>query len=74
MQILDAQYNKFKVESEAEAYRLSFGGYSGDAGNALGDCEGCSTRLWINGMMFTTRDMDNDSWHNRNCANLYKGG
>ena len=55
----------FRVEGEDQGYRLHIGGYSGTAGDSMGD---------DNGMKFTTRDRDNDKYPNgRSCAQLTKG-
>ncbi|XP_065923922.1 microfibril-associated glycoprotein 4-like [Magallana gigas] len=59
-----AKYSRFTVGSESEKYKLSVGGYSGTAGDSL---------AYHNGMKFTTRDQDNDTWH-KNCGHFYQGG
>ncbi|XP_052704365.1 microfibril-associated glycoprotein 4-like [Crassostrea angulata] len=48
-----AKYSRFTVGSESEKYKLSVGGYSGTAGDSL---------AYHNGMKFSTRDQDNDTW------------
>jgi len=53
-----AEYASFSVGSEADKYRLSVSGYSGDAGDALA-APVISYRI-ANGMKFTTPDQDND--------------
>jgi len=60
-----AEYSTFRVEGEDQGYRLHIGGYSGTAGNSMGE---------DNGNKFSTRDRDNDEWHRRSCAQLSKGG
>ena len=67
-----AEYSGFGVESEQTNYTIRVSGYSGNAGyDALS---------YLNGMMFTTYDRDNDPWthsnpiYNNNCAVLYGGG
>ena len=62
-----AEYTTFIVDSEATKYQLTVGGYSGDAGNAMGV---------HNGMMFTTFDSDNDVSlvAELNCASHRGGG
>ena len=46
-----AEYNTFRVLTEANNYKLQVAGYSGNAGNAMS---------YHDGMMFTTYDRDND--------------
>ena len=59
-----AEYSTFIVGSEATKYMLTVGGYSGNAGDAMG---------YHNGMMFTTFDDDNDDSADGNCA-VFRGG
>ena len=59
-----AQYTSFSVGDSASKYILSVSGYSGTAGDSLGD---------HNGNRFSTRDQDNDVY-GTNCAQTYKGG
>ncbi|ODN00364.1 Techylectin-5B, partial [Orchesella cincta] len=63
-----AEYSTFRVASEADAFRLEVGGYSGDAGDALSD-------PWYgaHGSAFSTHDRDNDR-SSLNCASMLKGG
>ncbi|XP_013400765.1 microfibril-associated glycoprotein 4-like [Lingula anatina] len=58
-----ARYDNFAISSERTNYQLTIGGYSGNAGDSLGN---------HNGMAFSTKDKDNDS-HDSNCAQTYKG-
>jgi len=64
-----AEYSRFTVLGESRNYTLQVSGYSGNAGDAL---------RYHNGMMFTTKDRDNDPWtdsnYNDNCAVFYGGG
>jgi len=61
-----AKYSNFTVTNEANNYTLFVGFYSGTAGDQLTNPH--------NGMVFTTKDRDNDKWgSNRNCAVSYKG-
>ncbi|CAH1790439.1 unnamed protein product [Owenia fusiformis] len=46
-----AEYSIFDVSDESDNYRLTIGGYSGDAGDSL---------AFHNGLGFTTKDRDND--------------
>lgn len=46
-----AEYASFRVESEADFYRLRLGRYHGNAGDSL---------TWHNGKHFTTLDRDHD--------------
>ena len=57
--VYHAEYNNFKVQSEADNYRMQVGLYSGNAGN--------DAFSYHNGQMFTTYDRDNDL-HSSNCA------
>ena len=58
-----ANYSLFTVAGPTTNYRLTVGGYTGDAGNSMNG---------HNGMQFTTKDRDHDNW-NRNCAEVLKG-
>ena len=60
-----AVYNTFRVADEADGYRLTIGGYCGDAGDSMTDHN--------NGQMFSTKDRDNDMWDNH-CAQVRQGG
>ncbi|CAC5424785.1 Fibrinogen-like protein 1,Fibrinogen-like protein A,Tenascin,Ryncolin-2,Ryncolin-4,Techylectin-5B,Angiopoietin-related protein 2,Tenascin-N,Ficolin-2,Ryncolin-1,Tenascin-R,Ryncolin-3,Ficolin-1,Fibroleukin,Fibrinogen C domain-containing protein 1 [Mytilus coruscus] len=55
-----AKYSTFKVGDAGSKYKLSIGGYSGNAGDAFAASN-------HNGKKFTTPDQDNDEW-NKNCA------
>ncbi|XP_073230320.1 ryncolin-1-like [Porites lutea] len=59
-----AEYSSFAVTSERTKYQLSLGSYSGTAGDSLG---------YHRGYPFTTKDRDNDSRGNANCAVQFKG-
>ncbi|XP_008287024.1 angiopoietin-related protein 2-like [Stegastes partitus] len=59
-----AEYTSFRVESEADFYRLRVGRYHGNAGDSL---------TWHNGKQFTTLDRDHDVYTG-NCAHYQKGG
>ncbi|XP_034047616.1 angiopoietin-related protein 2-like [Thalassophryne amazonica] len=59
-----AEYASFRIESEADAYRLRVGQYHGNAGDSL---------TWHNGKQFTTLDRDHDTYAG-NCAHYQKGG
>uniref|UniRef100_A0A8C6T5G7 Angiopoietin-like 2a n=1 Tax=Neogobius melanostomus TaxID=47308 RepID=A0A8C6T5G7_9GOBI len=59
-----AEYASFRIESEADFYRLRVGRYHGNAGDSL---------TWHNGKQFTTLDRDNDAYTG-NCAHYQKGG
>ena len=54
-----AKYGSFNVGDESDKYRLSVGGYSGTAGDAL---------AYHNNWAFTTKDRDNDGVRGGNCA------
>ena len=60
-----AVYDIFRIADEADGYRLTIGGYCGDAGDSMtGD---------HNRQMFSTKDRDNDMWDNH-CAQARQGG
>uniref|UniRef100_A0A3P8T9T8 Angiopoietin like 2 n=1 Tax=Amphiprion percula TaxID=161767 RepID=A0A3P8T9T8_AMPPE len=59
-----AEYTSFRLESEADSYRLRIGRYHGNAGDSL---------TWHNGKQFTTLDRDHDVYTG-NCAHYQKGG
>ncbi|KAJ8379630.1 hypothetical protein SKAU_G00004080 [Synaphobranchus kaupii] len=59
-----AEYASFRLESEAEFYKLRVGRYHGNAGDSL---------TWHNGKQFTTLDRDHDVYTG-NCAHYQKGG
>jgi len=53
-----AEYASFSLGPEADKYRLSVSGYSGDAGDAL--AAPVHPGRTANGMQFSTPDQDND--------------
>ncbi|XP_040914311.1 angiopoietin-related protein 2-like [Toxotes jaculatrix] len=59
-----AEYASFRIESEADFYRLRVGRYHGNAGDSL---------TWHNSKQFTTLDRDHDAYTG-NCAHYQKGG
>ncbi|XP_061762849.1 angiopoietin-related protein 2b [Nerophis ophidion] len=59
-----AEYASFRVEAEADFYKLRLGRYHGNAGDSL---------TWHNGKQFTTLDRDHDAYTG-NCAHYQKGG
>jgi len=66
-----AEYESFRLSTEASKYALNVSGYTGDAGDAFNFV---SFSKWItNGMNFTTIDNDNDKNSNGNCANIQGG-
>ncbi|XP_078613583.1 ficolin-2-like [Branchiostoma floridae x Branchiostoma japonicum] len=58
-----AKYSRFGVENEIHKYRLTVGGYSGTAGDAMAH---------HSSQFFTTKDRDNDG-DSRQCAQTFKG-
>nr|XP_039251608.1 ryncolin-1-like [Styela clava] len=58
-----ARYSTFKIGSASTKYRINLGAYSGDATDSMSR---------ENGMKFSTKDRDHDTWPN-NCASAYKG-
>nr|XP_020510769.1 proteoglycan 4-like [Labrus bergylta] len=65
-----ARYEHFRVESERMRYRLSVGGYSGTAGDALS----FSKTYDHNNRAFTTPDRDHDRYPSGNCGAYYSSG
>ncbi|KAK3101413.1 hypothetical protein FSP39_003367 [Pinctada imbricata] len=60
-----ATYTDFRIENEADNYRLRIGSYSGNAGHY--------SLSYHNNQEFTTKDRDNDKSSSRHCAVLYTG-
>lgn len=65
-----AQYEHFRVASERLRYRLTVGGYSGTAGDALR----FSKTYDHHNRAFTTPDRDNDRYPSGNCGAYYSSG
>ncbi|CAL8292266.1 unnamed protein product [Boreogadus saida] len=65
-----AEYGKFRVASERQRYRLTVGGYSGSAGDALR----FSRNYDHHNKAFTTLDRDNDRYPSGNCGAYYSSG
>ena len=59
-----AQYDTYQIADEADGYRVTIGGYSGDAGDSMIGLN--------NGYMFSTKDRDNDIWSGH-CAEQRHG-
>uniref|UniRef100_K1Q9B4 Angiopoietin-4 n=1 Tax=Magallana gigas TaxID=29159 RepID=K1Q9B4_MAGGI len=57
-----AEYSHFTVGNKDSKYKLTLSGYIGTVGNSLD---------YQNGMMFTTKDQDNDKLGSKHCANDY---
>ncbi|XP_071132953.1 fibroleukin-like [Mytilus edulis] len=62
-----AIYDTFNVLDETTNYTLHISDYSGTAGDSMKDVDGTRT----NGLMFSTRDRDNDMASNQRCG-IYK--
>ncbi|KAI8488332.1 negative regulation of lipoprotein lipase [Branchiostoma belcheri] len=60
-----AKYGTFSIGDESTDYTLHIGGYSGDAGDAMGA---------HNGKKFSARDRDNDDRSSVHCARWFSGG
>ena len=60
-----ADYNSFKVDSEADDYKLHISGFSGTTND-----DALSPH---NNYKFSTRDRDNDIHKTANCAEVFKG-
>ncbi|XP_026167647.1 uncharacterized protein LOC113133214 [Mastacembelus armatus] len=65
-----AQYEQFRVAGERLRYRLTVGGYSGTAGDALR----FSRSYDHNNRAFTTPDRDHDRYPSGNCGAYYSSG
>ncbi|XP_022094464.1 uncharacterized protein LOC110981295 isoform X2 [Acanthaster planci] len=59
-----ARYSEFRINNEADNYRLTIGGYAGNAGDSL--------ITYHNGMPWSTLDRDNDK-DARQCAQVMRG-
>ncbi|XP_061582398.1 fibrinogen-like protein 1 [Cololabis saira] len=70
-----AEYKDFKVANEKEHYRLTFGEYTGTAGDAFAGNHRTEISEWAShqSMRFSTYDQDNDNYRG-NCAQEDKGG
>ncbi|XP_028657912.1 fibrinogen-like protein 1 [Erpetoichthys calabaricus] len=64
-----AVYSDFKVGDEKSSYQLTFGSYTGTAGDSLSGSFHPEVQWWAshNGMKFSTYDRDNDRYEG-NCA------
>lgn len=54
-----ATYGTFRVASEADQFKATIGGYSGNVGDSMKFCDG---------MKFSTKDRDNDILGNVHCS------
>ena len=61
-----AMYENFRIADEADGYRLTVNGFSGDAGDSL--------TLYHNGDMFSTKDKDNDRKKKEHLAVIFSSG
>uniref|UniRef100_A0A8C6T0M4 Si:ch211-287a12.9 n=1 Tax=Neogobius melanostomus TaxID=47308 RepID=A0A8C6T0M4_9GOBI len=71
-----AFYENFRISAESDKYRLQYGQYSGKAGDALTGGGGM-VEQWsacLSGMQFSTKDQDNDRYHQGNCAQENQAG
>nr|XP_057918997.1 fibrinogen-like protein 1 [Doryrhamphus excisus] len=70
-----AEYRNFKVADEKDLYRLTFGAYTGTAGDALSGNYQAGVSEWAShqGIPFSTYDKDNDNYQG-SCAQEDKGG
>ena len=60
-----ARYATLNVSGSADGYRFNVSGFSGSTSDELGSGYG---RITVNGMRFSTYDMDNDNKVGGNCA------
>ena len=65
-----AEYDSFKIGNKSSDYKIHFGKFKGNIGNAM------NMPKWadLNGMKFTTYDRDNDLDQFENCADSLRGG
>ena len=63
-------YQLFKVDNEANKYKITLGPYEHKYGNNL---VSANDFLYNNNMKFTTIDQDNDPRSSDNCADLFRG-
>ncbi|XP_051539593.1 fibrinogen-like protein 1 [Myxocyprinus asiaticus] len=71
-----AMYENFRVSDEKDKYRLHYGMYSGQAGDALSGGANM-VEQWSashNGMQFSTWDKDHDRYLQGSCAKENRGG
>ncbi|XP_078534237.1 fibrinogen-like protein 1 [Lissotriton helveticus] len=70
-----AQYNSFRVGDEESSYQMTFGDYSGTAGDSLAGSFNPEMEWWAShkGMKFSTKDKDNDNYEG-NCAEEENSG
>ncbi|XP_077465691.1 fibrinogen-like protein 1 [Stigmatopora argus] len=70
-----ADYRNFKVADEKDHYRLTFGAYTGTAGDSLSGIFQTGVSDWAShqSIPFSTYDKDNDNYEG-NCAQEDKGG
>ena len=67
-----ADYEHFSVSDANDLFRLSVSGYSGDAGDGLGDESTAIDGFVSDGAPFSTYDVDNDN-NPGNCAYYFYG-
>ena len=67
-----AEYDSFTIASEAASYSIHASGYTGDAGDSIEFTDSSPAHV-MNGMKFSTLDVDNDLWP-RNCASVFGAG
>ena len=68
-----AEYDSFTIDSEAASYSIHASGYTGDAGDSIEFTDSNSYHV-MNGMKFSTLDVDNDLLSGKNCASVYGAG
>ena len=59
-----AEYSRFEISDESNGYKLTVGGYSGNARDSLS---------YHNGRKFSTIDKDQDNYYGRHCAKALQG-
>ncbi|XP_072333181.1 fibrinogen like 1B [Scyliorhinus torazame] len=71
-----ATYEKFSIADEKDKYRLTFGTYDGNAGDALAGGSNPEVQWSAShrGMQFSTSDQDNDKYLQGSCSHESKSG
>ena|SRR6218665_3377791 len=69
-----AEYNNFRVDSEANWYALHLDGYAGNAGDSFANMTSDQPSAIQNGMNFSTYDSDHDLKTVGSCALMFKAG
>ena len=66
------EYTSFVVDDESNAFAIHLSDFSGDNFDSFNTV--CKSGFIVNGMKFSTSDVDNDGWNGNSCASSYLGG